>query len=388
MLGSIHILHRQLIELSHRRKLLAFLFILPLLLMVLFGALLSGQPVPIVPSASKTPAIQELQNDKNLAAIYALYKADNKNGNLTVPSQILVSAYQSPINASIEYLVYALPGPENTTVIIVNNATAKYQSAVLAPNGRILKTTSGPLPAISDLTSLPQVSIQPLTNDQTALKLAQAAVEIFGVGLSIELGPQQRLIDLLFPEIVGLEIGWVGVLGAAVTSVEDRISGARRRILMTPVSRFSFVLGSALGNFLLIALQLIVLFATGIFVFHVNVAGSIYDLIPVVSAASFAVIGIGLTISHFSKTPDEAFYFSALINLPSGFLSSQYIPLIHTPISTLVTSLFPMTYANRALSAIIVNGASFLSVLPDLLTLAAFGVGLYFFGAIMVMHER
>jgi ABC-2 family transporter protein len=367
--------------------LLAFLFILPLLLMVLFGALLSGQQVPYVPNGSTTPAIQALQNDKNLAALYAVYKADNAGASQTSPAKILVSSYQSPTNPSVEYLTYVLPGPTNTTVIVVNNATSTYQSAVVAPNGTIIKTSSGPLPAVSDIQTLPQVSMQPLYNDQTAMNLAQAAVEVFGLGLRIELGPQQRLIDVLFPEIVGLEIGWVGILGAAVTSVEDRISGARRRILMTPISRFSFVLGSALGNFLLIGLQLVVLFATGILVFHVNVVGSIYDLVPVVCAASFAVIGIGLVISHFSKTPDEAFYFSALINLPSGFLSSQYIQLVHTQLSDLISSMFPMTWANKALTDIMVNGASMLSVLPDIMILGLFAVGLYLAGTIMVIRE-
>jgi len=386
LLGAFHILHRQLIELGHRRKLLAFLFLLPLLLIGLFGALLSGQNVPSIPNSSTLAAVQELQKDKNLAALFSIYKTDESGG--SDPAKILVASFPSPANATTEYFLYVIPGPENTSVILINNATSTYNSAVVANNGTIVKTASGPLPVTSTFQTLPQVETQPLYNDQTAIKLARAAVEIFGLGLSIELGPQQRLLDVLFPEIVALEIGWVGVLGAAVTSVEDRISGARRRVLMTPISRFSFVLGSALGSFFLIGLQLIVLFATGILVFKVNISGNLYDLVPVIVAASFSVIGIGLTISHFSKTPDEAFYFSALVNLPSGFLASQYIPIVHTPLSTLVSSMFPMTYANKALSAIMLNGASLAAVFPELASLAIFSVALYFLGTIMIMRER
>jgi len=365
---------------------LAFLFLLPLLLIGLFGALLSGQNVPSIPNSSTLAAVQELQKDKNLAALFSIYKTDESGG--SDPAKILVASFPSPANATTEYFLYVIPGPENTSVILINNATSTYNSAVVANNGTIVKTASGPLPVTSTFQTLPQVETQPLYNDETAIKLAQAAVEIFGLGLSIELGPQQRLLDVLFPEIVALEIGWVGVLGAAVTSVEDRISGARRRVLMTPISRFSFVLGSALGSFFLIGLQLIVLFATGILVFKVNISGNLYDLVPVIVAASFSVIGIGLTISHFSKTPDEAFYFSALVNLPSGFLASQYIPIVHTPLSTLVSSMFPMTYANKALSAIMLNGASLAAVFPELASLAIFSVALYFLGTIMIMRER
>lgn len=388
MLGAFYILHRQLVELGHRRKLLAFLFLLPLLLMVLFGAVLSGQQVPSFPSNSTLPAVQELQKNKNLAGLFSVLQADDWGGNVSQTTSILVAVFQSPTNSSVEYFVYVIPAPQNTSVIVIDNSSLAYHSAVLAKNGTMIKTASGHLPMTTNLQTLPQVDVQPLYNDQTAVNVAQAAVEIFGLGLSIELGPHQRLLDVLFPEIVGLEIGWVGVLGAAVTSVEDRISGARRRMLMTPVSRISFVLGSALGNFLVIGLQLVVLFATGILAFKVNIAGSLLDLLPVVGAASFSVVGIGLIISHFSKTPDEAFYFSALINLPSGFLSSQYIQVVHTPLSSLVSSLFPMTYSTKALSAIITGGASLLSVLPDLVTLGIFAVSLYFIGTIMIMRER
>jgi len=388
LLGATHILHRQLIELTHRRKLLAFLFILPLLLMVMFGALLSGQQVPTIPSNSTLPAVQELQQNKNLVALFSVLKEDRWGGNQSQPARILVAAFSPPTNSSTEYFLYVIPAPENTTVILIDSSTSTYYSATVGDNGTLVKSTSGPLPVASSFQTLPEVDVQPLYNDQTALSLAQAAVEIFGLGLSIEFGPQQRLLDVLFPEIVALEIGWVGVLGAAVTSVEDRISGARQRILMTPISRLSFVLGSALGSFLLIGVQLIVLFATGILVFKVNIAGTLYDLIPVLCIASFSVIGIGLTISHFSKTPDEAFYFSALVNLPSGFLSSQYIQVVHTPLSVLISSIFPMTYANKALTAITVNGASLLAVLPELVSLGIFAMGLYFLGTIMIMRER
>ena len=47
-----------------------------------------------------------------------------------------------------------------------------------------------------------------------------------------------------------------------------------------------------------------------------------------------------------------------------------------------------MTYANKALAAIILDGASLLSVTPELVALGIFAVSLYFLGTIMVMRER
>ena len=53
MLGAFHIFLRQVAELGHRRKLVGFLFLLPLLLMVLFGAALGGESVPLMPDGSQ-----------------------------------------------------------------------------------------------------------------------------------------------------------------------------------------------------------------------------------------------------------------------------------------------------------------------------------------------
>ena len=357
---------------------------------MLFGALLGGQEIPAMPSSSTLSAFQDLRSDKSLSTLFSILQADNLKTGQGPRTSILVASFPTQPNASQGIFLYVLPTRENATVILIDNRTAMYYFVVLAFDGSIARAASGPnaIPSQTGIGGLPQVDIQPLYNDETAVKLARAAVGMFGLGLSIALGPENRLVDVIFPEIVGLEIGWVGILGAAVTSVEDRISGARRRILMTPISRFSFVLGSALANILLISLQVLVLFATAIFVFSVNISGSLYDLIPVIIAASFSVVGIGLAISHFSKTPDEAFYFSALVNLPSGFLASQYIPVVRTQLSILVSSLFPMTYANKALTAIMLNGATFTMVLPELLTLALFAIVLYFAGTILIMRER
>ncbi len=386
VLGALCIFFRQVAELSHRRKLVAFLFLLPLLLMGLFGAALGNETVPVVPVSSQSAALNDLRSDQNLTVIFSI--VGGLRGGESSPLRVLAASFRSPTDPSSKALVYVIPDGQNTSIVVLDEGSGSYYSAMFSSNGTVMAAGGpAPLPLPSKYETIPQVDLQPLYSDETAVKLAQAAVEIFRLGLVMELS-QRRLLDVLFPEILGLEIGWVGILGTAVTAVEDRVAGARRRILMTPVSRASFVLGSAIGSFTLIGLQLIVLFATAIFVFHVNITGSILDLVPVISAASFSVIGVGLIISHFSKTPDEAFYLSTLVNLPMGFLSSQFIPLSQNPLSILIQSLLPMTFANRALIAIIVAGASLQAVLPELFILGVFAASLYSVGTIMVMRER
>src|SRR6266567_8417745 len=388
LFGALYILHRQLIELAHRRKLLAFLFLLPLLLMFLFGATLGQQKIPLAQGNLPSGDLQRLQSDQNLATVFTIL--GSRVGVQTKPVKVLAAEVTSPVNSSSKDLLYVLPSNQNTSIIFIESASSTYYYAVVDNNSSRIVAAAGPkpLPAGSGLDTIPQVNLQPLFTDAGALALASDGLSIFRLGLTIGLTTEKRLLDVIFPELVGLEIGWVGILGTAVTAVEDRVSGARRRILMTPLSRASFVLGSVMASLLLIGLQLIVLFAAAILVFHLDIAGSIYDLVPIIAAASFSVVGLGMIISHFSKTPDEAFYLSALVNLPMGFLASQYIPQAHNQLSLFVSSLFPMTYANRALTSIMVDGASFLGVLPELVSLGIFAAALYSLGTILLMRER
>ena len=387
MLGAFHIFLRQVAELGHRRKLAGFLFLLPLLLMVLFGAALGGENVPVMPDGSQLASVNQVRNDQSLATLLGILGplAGGHGG----PVRVLAASFRSPTNASATLTLYVVPSGQNTSVVVVDEGSSAYYYAVFDNNGSRVETAAGPrpLPALGSFAALPLVDLQPLYSSENDVKLARAALAIFRIGLVFELN-QRRLLDVLFPEIVGLEVGWVGVLGSAVGAVEDRVSGARRRILMSPVSRIGFVLGSAMASFFLISLQLAILFATAIFIFNVNIAGSIVDLLPVIAAAVVSVIGVGLIISHFSRTPDEAFYLSTLVNLPMGFLSSQYIPLSHGALSVLVQSALPMTYANKALSMVMVGGASLQTVLPQLVSLGIFAAVLYSLGTIMVMRER
>lgn len=387
-MGPVYVLHRQMVELGHRRKLLAFLFLLPLLLMFLFGAALGEQKVPVTMGSVTPSDLQRLQSEQNLATIFTIL--GSRFGVEAKPIRVLAAEVTSPSSPSSKDLLYVVPSNQNTSIILVEPSSSSYYYAIIDNNSSRLVAASGPkpLPPGSGFDTIPQVNVQPLFTDTGALALAQDGVAIFRLGLNLEMTPQRRLLDVIFPELVGLEIGWVGVLGSAVTAVEDRVSGARKRILMTPLSRSSFILGSATASFMLICVQLLVLFAAAIFVFNLNITGSIYELVPIIAAASFSVIGLGLIISHFSRTADEAFYLSALVNLPMGFLASQYIPQAHTAFSILVSSLFPMTYANRALTAMILDGASLVAVLPELVVLVAFAAGLYSLGTILLVRER
>src|SRR5713101_128315 len=107
LLGALHILHRQMTELGHRRKLLAFLFLLPLLLMFLFGAALGQEKIPVVQDSSHPVGFQDLKKDQNLATVFTILGA--RMGIETQPVKILAAEIVSPTNPSSKAYLYVVP---------------------------------------------------------------------------------------------------------------------------------------------------------------------------------------------------------------------------------------------------------------------------------------
>src|SRR5712692_7080804 len=116
-------------ELGHRRKLLAFLFLLPLLLMFLFGAALGQEKIPVVQDSSQPVGFQDLKKDQNLATVFTILGA--RMGIETQPVKILAAEIVSPTNPSSKAYLYVVPSTENTSIILMDTVSSSYYYVVV-----------------------------------------------------------------------------------------------------------------------------------------------------------------------------------------------------------------------------------------------------------------
>ncbi|MFQ5870575.1 MAG: ABC transporter permease [Candidatus Geothermarchaeales archaeon] len=374
-------------QIWHRRKLAAFLIALPVLLMTLFGLALYDQRVPRGLDTGKVQSILEEFRDSEALKVVLKILKERGEGFKTLPVKLLVASVQSPTVEGERGSIFVVPG-ENTSIVFLDVRTFYYITLtsdldVASYGFGSIDLMRGPLGF-----EMPTVDMQSLYSDENAMRMLRVAEKLLGFAIDLATGEEDRLLDLFFPEIVGIEIMWAGVLGASVIATEDRVSGARRRILMAPIPRSSFLAGTAMANFGLIAFQLVILFGIALIIFGVNVGGNPWDIIALMGVASFSMVGLGLIISHFSSTADEAFYLSTLVNIPMMFLSSTSIPLSQNVVAQVVAGLLPMSYANAAMREVMVNGASLSSVLPNLWMLIIIGALLYGLGMFLINRER
>lgn len=377
---------RHLEQIGHRRKLLAFLILTPIVLVLLFGLAFGEQTIPAVSLSELDRVVDEIRDDPLLSSVIQIFE---RLRNYTAEDvRILVGAFPSPRAAPSEAWLFVVPG-DVISVVFVD--VDQYYFVTFFQDGTLDSWGVGPFPPPaggSTFEQLPTLDLRPLLSEEAGRQALETMRRVFRISLDFLTAKRVRTLDLLFPEIVGIQLAWSGVLGAAALSIEDRIAGARKRILLAPIRRATFLLGNAWANFLLIGLQLAILFLIAVGVFHVGVGGSAAEIALVLALAASALVGIGLIVAHLSRTADEVFYLATLVNLPMMFFSSRILPVQESAVGQVLRNVFPTTYSNAALGHLMVAGGSLTDVGGALVSLAVMAVVLYAFGTYLLARER
>ena len=106
--------------------------------------------------------------------------------------------------------------------------------------------------------------------------------------------------------------------------VHERNNGTMARTFLTPISKFSFLLGKSIYFLILSLIEIIVLLLLSMF-FGVYIALS-FKVFLILLLISFNFIMLGLFVGSFSKTENVALLTSLVISIPMLFLSGIFFP--------------------------------------------------------------
>lgn len=187
-------------------------------------------------------------------------------------------------------------------------------------------------------------------------------------------------IDFLVPGMIALSIMQTGLFGVVFTFVQWKQRGILRRLMATPMRVRDFFFSQLVTRLTTVALQIGVLIAVGILVFHFHFAGNLLYLLLVGIVGGGIFLAMGLAISGAAKSEETAAPLANLISLPLMFLSGVFFPRGSMPgwLQT-VTQYSPLTYVSDALRSISIDGASLWAIRTDLL-----GIGIWLAVAVVI----
>ena len=181
----------------------------------------------------------------------------------------------------------------------------------------------------------------------------------------------------MVPGILAILVTMVGGFLSALNIVKEKEVGTIEQINVTPIRKHHFILGKlipfwVLGN---------VVFTIGLLIswliYGIIPAGSLLVLYGFIGVYLLAVLGLGLLISTFCETQQQAmfimFFFMMVFILMGGlFTSTDSMPAW----AKLVSELNPVSYLIDVMRMIILKGSGFAHVSRHLFIVALFAVGL------------
>jgi len=180
-------------------------------------------------------------------------------------------------------------------------------------------------------------------------------------------------IQFLAPGLLGWAVASGAAFGAAITLVNWRQNKLLRRLRLAPVNTGSVVLARVWVALLVALIQtaLFLIIATTPF-FGLKLTHGWWAAIPVVLCGTLAFMSIGLLVGSFAKTQQAATAITNLIILPMAFLGGAFIPLSFAP-SWLVTTSYvmPMRYLVTGMQDVMARGEGPAAALPAIGILTA-----------------
>ena len=158
------------------------------------------------------------------------------------------------------------------------------------------------------------------------------------------------------------------------------------RLRASAASPFEIVGGKLVPPLAVSVLQLLVLFALGVWLFGLSIPGSKVGLVALAVTLALALVAFGVAITAISNTTQQLNVFANLGGLVFATLGGALTPLSVMPgwVETIAPAT-PTYWAMKGFQAIILDGAGLFDVIPDVVALLAFAAG---FGAIAVTRFR
>lgn len=155
---------------------------------------------------------------------------------------------------------------------------------------------------------------------------------------------------------------------------EEQLRGTLETNWLTPTWRFSFLLGAALTQAVVLGTFVVTSALEFRLLFGVRLVGDPLLLVAVWLAAMPAIYGLGLTFASLVLSAKEPHNFVFLVRGLVMLFSGVTFPIIVLPgwMQSVAAGL-PTTYVIRAMRAVALGGAGFDQLWPDLAALLGFG---------------
>jgi ABC-type multidrug transport system permease subunit len=188
-------------------------------------------------------------------------------------------------------------------------------------------------------------------------------------------GRETRYVDWLIPGILAMNMMFSALFGVGYTIVRYRKNGVLKRFKVTPVKAFEF-LSAQIGS------RILLIQATGVLVYvgcnllvHFQMRGSYLTLFLFMTLGGMSLISLSTLVAARIKSDEMAEGILNVLTWPMMLFSGVWFSLEGTnPLLKKFAQIFPMTHIVDGARAIMIDGAGWAALMPQVTVLAVMAV--------------
>ncbi len=261
------------------------------------------------------------------------------------------------------------------SVLVASNAVngtkgslgASYASSVIMQNfraneGEGINSISRVQPEVSEGQLQPWLHVLPAGFQQS---VSFSTLYLYNIHLNYK----RYMIPALFSLLVMMLCGFL----PALNIVSEKEAGTIEQINVTPVSRFSFIFAKLIPYWVIAMLVITVCLILSWLIYGITSTGSIWLIYFVSLLLGITFSGLGLVISNYSDTMQQAIFVMWFFVMCMMLLSGLFTPISSMPDwAQDMTKLFPVSYYIDAVRTIFLRGGTLTDILPQTYALCLF----------------
>jgi ABC-2 type transport system permease protein len=290
------------------------------------------------------------------------------------------TTYKEAIRAvELDYADIVLEIPSNFEADLVNEKSARVLVSANTVNG-----TKGGLGSSYLLST-----INDFSSDIRAEWLQQpesAHTPSFSIHPLFRYNPLLRYPVFMVPAIMVMMMALICGFLPALNIVNEKESGTIEQINVTPVKRITFILSKLIPYWVIGFVVLTICFGVALLVYGLVPSGNILTIYLFASVFVLAFSGLGLTISNFATTVQQAMFLMFFFIMTFIFMSGLYTPVASMPDWAQAISIFsPLKYFIQVMRSVYLKGSGFGELIVQFYALCGFTV---FFNVLAVVTYR
>ena len=185
--------------------------------------------------------------------------------------------------------------------------------------------------------------------------------------------PKMEYKNLMVPGILALLVTMIGMFLSAMNVVREKEIGTIEQINVTPISKVHFLIGKLLPFWVIALFELAFGLLLGFLIFNIPINGSLLLLFAYASIYMLVVLGMGLWISTFTDTQQQAMFLAWFFMVIFILMSGLFTPIENMPDwAQKLTYGNPIAYFVKVLRSVLLKGSDFYDLQMDFLKIIGF----------------